>query len=334
MVARQSNNLPVTLCASRLISSVRLFPTVQLVIVMRLRHIEVFHAIMKTGSLSNAAELLCVSQPAVSKVLAHAERSLGIRLFSRVHGRLAPTHEAELLFAETQKLEQTLEGIRALTRNLALHPQGQLRVGCLADLGLSLIPDVAQAFCSACPEVTLKIQTAHMDDLVNALLTRELDIAIAINPPARPGVTAIELGRIDVVCVGPGVDMGNPDPVSLQTFMQGNWIDIGAEDPLGEAVASLIWASCAEIGAPKMTVHALHIARALAARGLGQVLLDELTAQEPGAPVSIRPIEPALSVGVYAQWRDGGLNSHAAEMFVDTLRIQLARTVRWCHKTR
>lgn len=41
---------------------------------------------MRTGSLSKAAELLCVSQPAVSKVLAHAERSAGLKLFARAHG--------------------------------------------------------------------------------------------------------------------------------------------------------------------------------------------------------------------------------------------------------
>ena len=107
---------------------------------MRLRHIEVFHAIMRTGSLSKAAELLCVSQPAVSKVLAHAERSAGLTLFNRVHGRLQPTREAELLFSETQKLQTNLDSIRDLARNLARQPEGHLRIGCLPSLGLSLIP--------------------------------------------------------------------------------------------------------------------------------------------------------------------------------------------------
>ena len=116
---------------------------------MRLRHIEVFHAIMRTGSLSKAAELLCVSQPAVSKVLAHAERSAGLTLFNRVHGRLQPTREAELLFSETQKLQANLDSIRDLARNLALQPEGHLRIGCLPSLGLSLIPPAVEAFRAA-----------------------------------------------------------------------------------------------------------------------------------------------------------------------------------------
>ena len=53
---------------------------------MRLRHIEIFHAIYTTGSITNAAKLLHVSQPSVSKVLSHAEYQLGFKLFERIKG--------------------------------------------------------------------------------------------------------------------------------------------------------------------------------------------------------------------------------------------------------
>ncbi|HET7663085.1 MAG TPA: LysR family transcriptional regulator, partial [Rhodanobacteraceae bacterium] len=58
---------------------------------MRLRYIELFHAILTTGSLTGAAKLLNISQPAASKALQHAESQLGFALFSRVRGRLQPT---------------------------------------------------------------------------------------------------------------------------------------------------------------------------------------------------------------------------------------------------
>lgn len=256
---------------------------------MRLRHIEVFHAIMRTGSLSKAAQLLCVSQPAVSKVLAHAEQNLGIRLFSRAHGRLLPTREAELLFGETQKLQSSLERIRALARNLALQPEGQLRVGCLPSLGLSLIPQAVKAFRDDYPRVALKIQTLHTDALLNALLTRDLDVAVAIDPPARPGITSAELGRTAVVSVGPPDDDAPDAPLSLHAFMEGESIGIGTEDPLGDAIGNALEA----FGEDRVTMveaHTWYVARALAARGVGRVLLDELTARAPGEPVTIRPI--------------------------------------------
>ena len=57
---------------------------------MRLRHIEVFHAIMQAGTITGAAQLLHISQPAVTKVLQHCELKLGIPLFNRVRGKLYP----------------------------------------------------------------------------------------------------------------------------------------------------------------------------------------------------------------------------------------------------
>ena len=59
---------------------------------MRLRHIEVFNAIMLTGSVSAAARLINVTQPAVSRILSHAELQLGFALFERVKGRLTATN--------------------------------------------------------------------------------------------------------------------------------------------------------------------------------------------------------------------------------------------------
>ncbi|NBO76272.1 MAG: LysR family transcriptional regulator, partial [Betaproteobacteria bacterium] len=75
---------------------------------MRLRHLEVFHAVMRAGTVSGAARLLHISQPAVSKVLQHAEAQLGLALFERVHGKFHPTPEARRLFAEVDKLHAEL----------------------------------------------------------------------------------------------------------------------------------------------------------------------------------------------------------------------------------
>ncbi|MET5013129.1 LysR substrate-binding domain-containing protein, partial [Burkholderia pseudomallei] len=77
-----------------------------------------------------------------------------------------------------------------LSRHRALQPEGQLRVGCMPSLGLSLIQQAEKAFRADYPRVALKIQTLHTHALLNALLTRDLDVAVAIDPPARPGITS------------------------------------------------------------------------------------------------------------------------------------------------
>src|SRR3954464_6432118 len=95
---------------------------------MRLRHIEVFHAIMQVGTISGAAKMLHISQPAVTKVLQHAELQLGMPLFERVRGKLIPRPEAHRLYAESEKLYLDLQSIRRLALSLKAKTQETIRL--------------------------------------------------------------------------------------------------------------------------------------------------------------------------------------------------------------
>ena len=94
---------------------------------MKLRHLEIFYAVMTCGSLSRAAEALNISQPAASKALKSAEMKLGFTLFQRVRGKLLPTSEAITLFEKAQTIYQDLDNLRLLADNLA---RRQIRLSC------------------------------------------------------------------------------------------------------------------------------------------------------------------------------------------------------------
>ncbi len=70
---------------------------------VNLRHIEIFHAVMTTGNLTEAAHMLHTSQPTVSRELARFEKVLGLKLFERARGRLHPTVQGLRLFEEVQR---------------------------------------------------------------------------------------------------------------------------------------------------------------------------------------------------------------------------------------
>ncbi|MDF3838357.1 LysR substrate-binding domain-containing protein [Cupriavidus basilensis] len=298
---------------------------------MRLRHLEVFHAVMRTGSLSRAAQLLCVSQPAASKVLAHAERDLGLKLFKRAHGRLLPTREAELLYAETGHLFANLENVRRLARNLKRHPEGHVRLGCLPSLGLSLIPQAVRDFRLQCPGVSLEIQTRHSDELLALVLSRELDLGVVFDPPARPGVAVADLGRAAVVYLGPQQGEAAGGPVHLAELDDQRWIGIGSSDPLGGLIAQ----ACHELGleerTPMIEARTYYVAAALAECGVGYALVDQFTAQFAArgshSDLTVQPVAPALSVGVTAIYPEGGVSSRALDALLDVLRAQLAATL-------
>ena len=95
---------------------------------MRLRQIEIFHAVYSRGSVTKAAKILNVSQPSVSKVLAHAEQQLGYSLFDRVSGKLVPTPEAHQLFAHVSRVFDSVDRLRNVAENLRAAESGRIRI--------------------------------------------------------------------------------------------------------------------------------------------------------------------------------------------------------------
>jgi len=119
---------------------------------VRLRQIEIFHAVYANGSISSAARALNVSQPAVSKVLRHTESQLGIRLFDLVRGRLVPTDEAHALFREVDEVFHRVTSLQQTANNLRNSGAGHLRIGIVPSLGLEVLPQVIAIFARAIPK--------------------------------------------------------------------------------------------------------------------------------------------------------------------------------------
>ncbi len=98
---------------------------------VNLRHIEIFHAVMTAGSLTEAAHLLHTSQPTVSRELARFEKVIGLKLFERVRGRLHPTVQGLRLFEEVQRSWYGLDRIVSAAESLREFRQGELSIACL-----------------------------------------------------------------------------------------------------------------------------------------------------------------------------------------------------------
>ena len=111
---------------------------------MRLRHVEVFHAVYSSGSITAAAKILSVTQPSISKVLAHAEQDLGYALFERVRGTLIPTPEAHRLFNNVATVYQDMEQLRRLARNLRSSARRWASICCRPQSPRSCTPTAKQ----------------------------------------------------------------------------------------------------------------------------------------------------------------------------------------------
>lgn len=284
---------------------------------MRLRHIEVFEAIRRTGSLTEAAAALHISQPAASKLLAHAESQLGFKLFERVKGRLVATREAEILSPEISRLNQDLNSVRRLAASLRENPHGHLRLGCAPAFGLGLLPAVVRDSRAAHPGLTFDIHTYHSTELVQGLLARELDLAITFDTADHPGLTRSELGHTELVLLGRQTDEG---PARLSELQDDTLIVLDARDASG---ALLQMALDAQELTPTVAIQVQthYVACALAEAGCGQAIVDAITARAMLRPgMSARSLEPALKVPVSLLTRSRDPLPALYHDFIDRLR--------------
>lgn len=284
---------------------------------MRLRHIEVFHAIQQTGSVSRAAEFLGITQPAASKVLSHAEKTLGFKLFNRIKGRLQPTVEAQMLFFETDKIYRSIENLRHLAENLRKQPEGHLRVGCLPSLGLSMMPKAVQKFRQMHPGVTCHIKTDHEEGLVDAILARELDLGITFGPINTPGIVRQVIGTADLVYVGPAA---GTEELDLRDIPQNSYIGIVDDDALGRVLKNALQEVGRQIS-PRITVQTYYVACALAEAGCGSAFVDEFTAHAMArGNLNLRRIKQHVSFEVAVLTHHAGAQRDYCGAFLDMVK--------------
>ncbi len=272
---------------------------------MRLRHIEVFNAVMLTGTVSGAARLLHVTQPAVSRTLQNAEVQLGFSLFQRVRGRLAPTAEAQALHPHIERLFAQLDEVERLAASLrqGAGGGGGLRVLTVLALSYEVFPRAMRLFRQKYPHVTVAHEALHSPQIVSALVLQEADAGYVFSAATHPALAQESLAEGEMVCVVPrGLLLRGRTPAAVDTAQLAQWPVIGLDsrDPLGMSLAHLMREQGAGLE-PVMTVQTYHVALAMAHHGLGVALVESCTAASADrSRVAVLPLAPRLPVPVRA----------------------------------
>lgn len=287
---------------------------------MNLRQIEVFHAVFLHGTVSAAARALHVSQPSVTKVLRHAEKSLGLPLFERTKGRLIPTEDARTLFGEVSEIQDRVRALRQACQNLRQGEGSLLRISALPSLGLGAIPEAVAQFMAAHDEILFDLQTLHHDEMVRKLYERETDIAISFEvPPAAPVAHQV-IGEGELVILFRPEDMPDaPSRLHLADLATRRFISPIHNGPIGqllEGELERLDVTLEEVASSRT----YYVAAALVRAGLGMAIVDNFTAESAlAAGLASRPLQPALTFNINAVYLQTRPPSRAAFDFLHLL---------------
>ena len=167
------------------------------------RQLEIFNAVMVSGSAPRAAELLQITQPAVSLAIADLEKAIGFSLFDRVRGRLVSTREGQLLFADVQSGFIGLDRLRASATRIRDLGSGSLRVASLAAYGNTVLPRAIRAFRDRHPEIAITFRIALSAQVRELVVNGGFSIGLAADEVDLAGVDHQVFSTGRAYCVMP-----------------------------------------------------------------------------------------------------------------------------------
>jgi DNA-binding transcriptional LysR family regulator len=248
-----------------------------------------------------AARELNVSQPSISKVLAHAESRLGFALFRRVRGRLVATEEAHILFREAEDVQVRVRSIHQTAKNLRGGIGAWLRLAVLPALGLAAAPAAVAELLKSHPASRVDIQTLHHDQMVRSLLERDCDIAIGYDLPEHPRLDSVDVATGELVLLFRRDRLPEPpERVDLASLDGNAFITLANSGPLGTLFSSEASGHEIDLDA-HISVRTFYVAAGLVRAGAGIAVVDEYTARaSAGADLDFRPLQPPMPFRVRA----------------------------------
>lgn len=170
---------------------------------MNLRQLEVFEALMRTGSVSEAARQLNVSQPAVTKSLRLAEQAAGLVLFRRAHGRLFPSPEAETLRPQVDRVRSDLGAIAMLLRQLRDGNAGSVTVASVGGVAHAFVTPAVAQFAGARENIRVEVMILPTAAVVDRVAQSQADFGLVHEPTDNPYVDGEPICQVEAVCVMP-----------------------------------------------------------------------------------------------------------------------------------
>lgn len=272
---------------------------------LNLRQLEAFNTVMTTGSVSQAAELLHISQPGVSSLIIKLEKHLEVSLFERRKGRLVPTPEAQYLSQEVKAIFDNIQNISHAMRNVQTLNQWQLRIACFPGPSLFVVPNIIADFIGEQQDVKVSIQTLYSHEVIEWVENHKHNIGLAeIQPePANLEIDPIDL---DCICALPKTHpLAQKEIIHVSDLDGENLVGLQPSNMTSQALRrALIEANCT--ANVRFETQVFASALSFVERGLGIAVVEPISAythktQQPTSQIVYRPFQPNIKfkMGVF-----------------------------------
>ncbi|MEV4834149.1 LysR family transcriptional regulator [Nonomuraea sp. NPDC049486] len=293
-----------------------------------LRQLEYLVTVVDEGSFTRAAELLHVTQPALSHQVQALERAIGAALLERSPRGVTLTPAGRAMLPHARAALADAAGAVSAVRRAAGLSAGELRLAAVYSVSLGVLPAALRVWSRRHPGVDVRLfEHRHADELAQAMAGGQADLAIGPRPHGWAGPVHT-LGEEEFV-----IAVSRDDPLAgrqaaearLEELRERRWVHYAP----GNGLADILDRACAAAGfQPKIAVRAEQTASApiLAAAGLGPALIpaDVVPAGYDGH--TLKPVPRVTrELTAYTRAAPDALCAAFLDLLLDTTRERLAR---------
>lgn len=265
-----------------------------------------FHALAQTLHFGRAAELVGVTQPALSAQVAEMEERLGCLLFERGGKSVTMTPEAHELLPRIENILSDIRDVETLARRGRAAMEGKFRLGIIPTIAPYLLPLLLPELKTRFPALVLELREAVTDTLIEETAAGRIDGFVAAIPLDYPGLVEEELfedrfflavAENDPGFTSPPVTPDSPALERLMLLEEGHCLREQALAVCG----SVKPVAMASYGATSLTT-----LLQMVAHGLGVTLIPEMATEAAGAVRNLKIVpftEPMPSRRICLAWR-------------------------------
>lgn len=263
---------------------------------LNLDHLHSFSLVIAHGSFSAAAELLGLSQPAVSLQIRQLEQHLGLRLIERVGKRAKASAAGLALLEHSRHIDAAIEGALLAMQQQAEGVSGRVALGTGATACIHLLPPLLRRLKATFPALDVRVSTGHTREVLKAVEENRLDLALVTLPASGRSLQITPLLQDPFVAIFAAGDRSIPSSVDPATL---------AERPLvlfdaGSSTRRLIddWFLQGSLDPrPIMELGSIEAIKEMVAAGLGCSLVPHMsvTASHHCRGLQVRALEPPLT---------------------------------------
>jgi len=298
---------------------------------VNLRQLEALRATIRAGSITEAAKMMHISQPSVSRLVADLEYAVGFPLFARVGRGLTPTVEGRHFYEGVEGMFIGIDRLEELAKSIRTSQGGVISIGAIQSISTNELPKAIGRLYNVNPEIRFEVQSRNTPAILDAVQTRQIDLGIVGREPNHQGVEILYQTSVPYVCLIPEDHClaGEYGSVDLKQLAETEtFVTFG--DTYPDAMMSIEPGLSDKLRArSRLTVANMPLAGALVREASVLAISDPFSAEQAVqmGGVVFRPIEQNLTYFVSIVTAQRESLSREALKFVDFFSTQLKHRV-------